>query len=115
MDIHELQWTRHTSTETDERGHRVTTVATGWPQTARGDWQDKDGRSIQQGEGRSINRDAVFYSESWLLGLVGDTAVSPTGVAFVCVGVKPNLGDGGRTDHVEYVMQKHNPTGEALG
>lgn len=101
LNSHSAVFHRYAQASKDALGNvSRTTEMSGFPVTARGYYEPSGGSGSRKPEGLSSHRDAIFLSETFLLGRVGDI-VTFKGTNFTVVSVDDQRQAVGRP-HFEY-------------
>ena len=91
----------------DELGRPVKTSANGFPKTVRGVLDNRSRGPRFDESGLSYTVDAVFVSETYTSGLVGDTMTTATGETFtVRADAIHRSATSARIDHAEYTLTR---------
>lgn len=106
MQAHTVSWTRVSRTGVTEDGRPLYSNESGFPRSVKGSFQPGSRQSAQQPRGLDNQIDAVFFSDSYADGRVGDI-VTFLGTTYTVVKAEPYPGTRSEGyDHIRYELTK---------
>lgn len=104
-----VSWDRKDTASIDSGGYAVLSSASGFPRNVIGNWQLRQRRARPESQGDSVQHHAVFYTNQFYDGKVGDR-VTFDGVAHKVTNRVPRLhASGGGRAYAKYELERMEP------